>query len=99
MVSAFQTQLPRPGGDDGGTRPATGSPDNHALGAPLCAGVRAPLEPVRPTSRVIMACRRDLRELLHRIHKGPFNLGRLRRKTEVRLPSGTRYWQPNKIAT
>src|SRR5580700_911971 len=30
MVSAFQTQLPRPGGDDGGTRPATGSHDNHA---------------------------------------------------------------------
>ena len=62
MVSAFQTQLPRPGGDDGGTRPATGSHDNHALGAPLCAGVRTPLEPVRPTSWVIMACRPDLRE-------------------------------------
>src|ERR1700678_1495643 len=50
-----------------------------------------------PTSWVIMACRRDLRELLHRIHKGPFNLGRLRQKTEVRPPSGTRYWQRNKI--
>ena len=35
---------------------------DHAVGALLCSGVRTPLEPVRPTSRVIMACRRDLRE-------------------------------------
>jgi transposase-like protein len=31
----FQTQLPRPGGDDGGTRAIVGAHHHHALGAPL----------------------------------------------------------------
>ena len=35
-------------------------------------------------------------ELLRRIHKGQFNLGRLRLKDRIRPPSGTRCWQRNK---
>ena len=39
-------------------------------------------------------------ELLRRIHKGQFNLGRLyASKIEVRLPFGMRYWQRNKKGT
>ena len=50
------------GGNDGGGRPVVGAHHDHAMGALLCSGVRTPLEPVRPASRVIMACRRNLRE-------------------------------------
>ena len=47
---------------DGGARPVVGAHHDHAMGALLCSGVRTPLEPVRPASRVIMACRQNLRE-------------------------------------
>jgi hypothetical protein len=33
---------------------------NHALGAPLCSGVRAPMEPLRAASGRFVACGRDL---------------------------------------
>jgi transposase-like protein len=36
-------------------------------------------------------------ELPRRIHKGQFNLGGLRSKTEVRPPSGMRCWQRNNM--
>src|SRR5271165_2955754 len=35
---------------------------HYALGAPLCARVRAPVEPVRAAGRAFVARRRDLRE-------------------------------------
>jgi hypothetical protein len=38
-------------------------------------------------------------ELLRRIHKGQFNLGRLPSKIELRPPSGTRCWQRNKAGS
>ena len=38
-------------------------------------------------------------ELLRRIHKGQFNLGRLASKIEVRPPSGMRWWQRNKAGS
>src|SRR5262249_55086409 len=50
VVSALQAQLPRPGGDDGRAWGVDGPHHDHALGASLCAGVRAPLEPLRAAS-------------------------------------------------
>jgi hypothetical protein len=60
MVLALQAQLSGPGGDDGRARPVNGAHHHHALGAPLYAGIRAPLEPVRAVGRVFVACRRNL---------------------------------------
>jgi hypothetical protein len=52
---------------------------HHALGAPLCARVRAPLEPVRTVGRVIVARRRELGEDPRQVGvSGQFNVGRLR---------------------